>query len=192
MLTIRVPGKEFWDSSKNEFCYIKSCELQLEHSLISISKWESKWHIPFLNDDRRSDKANKTNEMWIDYLHCMTINKVQDDRIYYCLTPENQKAIGDYINDPMTATTFSKKPQGNGSKPAINVSGTFTTNEIIYYEMFELGIPIEWEKRHLNRLLTLIRVMAEKKEQANNPKKMSRSDIASQQRALHAARRKRH
>lgn len=190
MLTIRVPDKEFWDSEKNQFCYIKGQELQLEHSLISLSKWESKWHVPFLNDDKRN-KVQKTNEMMVDYIRCMTINKVADDRIYYCLTPENKTAIDDYMKDPMTATTFSNRPVNNG-KPTVNVSGSFTTAEILYYEMYELGIPHEWEKRHLNRLLTLIRVMAEKKEQANNPKKMSRNEIANQQRALHAARRKHH
>lgn len=190
MLTIRVPDKEFWDSKKNEFCYIKGQELQLEHSLISISKWESKWHKPFLNDNKRV-KNDKTQEMIVDYIRCMTINKVADERVYYCLTQENLNEIRKYCEDPMTATTFSKKPDGAGSS-TINNSGTFMTNEIIYYQMYELGIHHDWEKRHINRLLTLIRVMAEKKEQANNPKKMPRGEAAKQQRALHAARRKHH
>lgn len=188
MLTIRVPDKEFWDSKKNEFCTIKGQELQLEHSLISISKWESKWHIPFLNDNKRI-KAEKSNEQIMDYIRCMTINKVADDRVYYCLTQENLKAITDYCEDPMTATTFTDKKSG-GNPKALNTSGTFMTNEIIYYQMYKLGIHHDWEKRHINRLLTLIRVMAEKEEQANNPKKMPHAEAAKQQRALHAARRK--
>lgn len=186
MLTIYVPEKEFWDAKQNCFCYIKGQELLLEHSLWALSKWESKWHIPFLNDNKRTkDKFKKTNEMMIDYVRFMTINKVSDDRIYYCLTEENWKKIQDYMSDPMTATTFSKK---ENDRP--NIDGSFTTAEIIYYQMFELNIPESWEKRHLNRLLTLIRVMAEKKEQANNPKMMSKGDLAKQQRALHAARSK--
>ena len=188
MLTIKVPEKEFWDSEKNQFCYIKGQELQLEHSLISVSKWESKWHIPFLNDNKRTkDKFEKTNEMLVDYVRCMTINKVADNRIFFCLTKENMNEINEYINDPMTATTFSNKPSG-----APSASSSYVTAEVIYYQMFELGIPLEWEKRHLNRLFTLIRVISEKKEQANNPKKMSSSEIAKQNRALHAARKKPH
>lgn len=186
MLTIFVPEKEFWDSKENRFDYVKGQELHLEHSLLSLSKWESKWHIPFLGDGKRN-KYTKTNEQVLDYIRCMTINKVPDDRIYYCLTQENMKEINEYISNPMTATTFKEVKDG---RPNVNTSGTFTTAEIIYYQMFELNIPESWEKRHLNRLLTLIRVMSEKKEQANNPKKMSRSEIAKQNRALHAARRK--
>lgn len=187
MLSIVVPDKEFFDSETNQFITVKGCELQLEHSLISLSKWESKWHIPFLNDNKRNKQHEKTPDMLTDYVRCMTINKNVDDRVYRCLTKENIEAINKYLNDPMTATTFSKKPT-DSVKP--NTSGSFITAEIIYYQMFKLGIPLEWEKRHLNRLLTLIHVMAEKEEQANNPKKMGRNDIAKQNRALHAARRK--
>ena len=187
MLTIYVPEKEFWDSNQNCFCYIKGQELLLEHSLWSLSKWESKWHIPFLNDNKRTkDKFKKTNEMMIYYVRFMTINKVPDDRIYYCLTEDNWNKIRDYMADPMTATTFSDKKD----EARVNIDGSYTTAEIIYYQMYELNIPESWEKRHLNRLLVLIRVMASKKEQANNPKKMSHGDIAKQQRALHAARSK--
>lgn len=189
MLTIVVPDRELFDSRTNTFTTITGCELQLEHSLISISKWESKWHVPFLDDGKRS-KQKKTNEMLVDYIRCMTVNSksVPDDRIYNCLSKENMEAINAYINDPMTATTFSNHDKDQ--KRAQN-SGSFVTAEIIYYQMIELGIPVElWEKRHLNRLMTLIRVVSEKKAQANNPKKMSQSDIAKQNRALHAARRK--
>lgn len=186
MLTISVPEKEFWDSKQNCFCYIKAQELILEHSLYSISKWERKWHIPFLNDNNRTkDKFKKTNEMMVDYLRFMTVNKVPDDRIYYCLTEDNWNEIKDYMADPMTATTFSNKKDNK-----VNVGGSYTTAEIIYYQMYKLGIHHEWEKRPFNSLMTLIRVMAEKEEQANNPKMMPKGEIAKQQRALHAARSK--
>lgn len=186
MLTITVPGREYYNEEQNRFFTVPDQELQLEHSLISLSKWESKWHIPFLNDNKRT-KVEKTQEQLIDYIKCMTINsKNVDSLIYYRLTRENLEEINAYINDPMTATTFREDP----NKPKINVNGTFTTAEILYYQMYELGIPNEWEKRHLNRLITLIRVISEKREQANNPKKMSKSELAKQNRALHAARRK--
>lgn len=187
MLKIVVPEKEFWDDKQNCFVYIHKQELQLEHSLISLSKWESKWHVPFLSDSKRTG-IKKTNEMLVDYIRCMTINKVEDPRIYYCITKENMDEINKYINDPMTATTFRERPD-DGAKKAAN-SGNFMTSEVIYYQMFELGIPLEWEKRHLNRLLTLIRVVSTKKAEANDPKKMSQSDMIKQNRALHAARRK--
>jgi len=190
MLLIVVPDKEFFDNNTNQFFTVKGGELQLEHSLISLSKWESKWHIPFLDDDKRS-KHKKTPEMLVDYIRCMTINKNVDPRIYNCLTKENMETINAYINDPMTATVFSKVPQ-DGSNPKANNSGSFITAEIIYFQMFELGIPLEFEKRHLNKLLTQIRVSSEKKAQINNPKKLSGSELAKQNRALHAARRKPH
>lgn len=184
MLEITVPARELWSDEHQQFFVIPEQKLQLEHSLVSISKWESKWHVPFLNDNKRK-KVEKTQEMLFDYIRCMTVNKGVDPMVYYNLTKANMEEIQAYINDPMTATTFVDRPDNNFKN-----SGTFTTNEIIYYEMYELGIPHEWEKRHLNRLLTLIRVMAEKKEQQNNPKKMGKSEWAKHQHALHAARRK--
>ncbi|MBO7453323.1 MAG: hypothetical protein J6U54_23570 [Clostridiales bacterium] len=188
--TIKVPSREFWDSKKECFYTIKGQELILKHSLLSLSKWEAKWHIPFLVDEKRNPKYKKTHEMMVDYIRCMTVNNVEDERVYYILSQENMEEINKYITDPMTATTFSDHSDDKGGKP--NTSGSFLTAEVIYYQMFELNIPLELQKWHLNRLLTLIRVMAEKKEQANNPKKMSHADLAKQNRALHAARRKPH
>ena len=187
MLTITIPAKEFWSEKDNCFYTIESKEIQLEHSLLSLSKWESKWHKPFFANTKRSKEHEKTGEQLLDYVRCMTITKNVDPRVYYNLSQENIKQINEYINDPMTATTFRDDP----TKPK-KVDGSFQTAEIIYYEMFKLNIPLEFERRHLNHLLTLIRVMAEKEEQANNPKKMSKSAWANQQRALHAARRKPH
>ncbi|MBO7451827.1 MAG: hypothetical protein J6U54_15895 [Clostridiales bacterium] len=190
MLTLTVKGKEFWNENTQQFQTIPSQEIQLEHSLISLSKWESKWHKPFLLDEKRSKQYEKTQEELIDYIRCMTITKKVDPIIFYMISHDKElmQKIYDYINDPMTATTFRDNPD---SKKHVN-SGNFTTAEIIYYQMVALNIPLEWEKRHLNKLLTLIRVVAEKQEQANNPKKMSHGDIAKQQRALHQARKKPH
>ena len=175
MLEIKVQGAEFWNDGIEEFVTVEPCTLMLEHSLISLSKWESKWQKPFLG------KTEKTDEETIDYVKCMTINKNVDPTVYYALTQENCKQINDYIAEPMTATTFHTR---NGQKP--HGRGEIMTAEIIYYYMITFGIPFECEKWHLNRLLTLIRVCNIK----NAPKqKMSKAAAAKQQRALNAQRR---
>lgn len=176
MLQIFIPGIEIFDQKNGEFIKTKDQTLQLEHSLVSLSKWESKWHIPFL-----SDKA-KTYEQNIDYIRCMTITQNVDPNIYRAITPDLIEKINNYIEDPMTATTFGKSgPQQNNKKQII-------TAEIIYYWMVSLQIPFECQKWHLNRLLTLIRVVNIK----NSPqKKMSKGEIRARNRSLNAARRAR-
>ena len=173
MLEIEVPGTEIWDSEKEIFYYTDSSKLVLEHSLISISKWESKWNKPFLSKDE------KTPEEMIDYVKCMIVNRA-DPMVCNCLTTDNYKQINDYIDAPMTATTFRE----NGGAPRGNRE--IMTAEVIYFYMISFGIPFECEKWHINRLLTLIRVCSIK----NSPrKKMSKSAAAKQQRALNAQRR---
>ena len=174
MLTITIPATEEFDEIKGEFVYTKEQTLQLEHSLISISKWESKWCKAFL------DKKDKTSEEIIDYIKCMTLNKTVDDHVYNCLTQANLIAINEYISAPMTATYFSANEQGKKNSEQI-------TSELIYYWMIALQIPFECQKWHINRLLTLIRVCNIKN---TPPKKMSKRDIASRNAALNAARRK--
>ena len=173
---IHVPEQEFFNNETGEFFYIKETTFKIEHSLVAIAKWESKWHVAFLDD-----KVEKTNEMILDYVKCMTISQNVDPNVYNHLPPETLKEINDYIGDPMTATTFSNVNNGPGSSE-------FITNEIVYYWMIASNIPLECEKWHFNRLMTLIRVCSEK----NNPdkKKMNRRDIFNQNRALNEARKK--
>ena len=172
MLTITIPDIEYFDSSKNEFFVVKGGVLHLEHSLISLSKWESKWNKPFLSD------KDMTVEETIDYVKCMTLNTV-DESVYLNIDDDIMNRVIEYIRMPMTATTFSGS-SNQGKKEII-------TNEIIYYWMISLGIPKECERWHLSRLLTLIRVCSEK----NAPKKkMSKNEHFSRQRALNMARRK--
>lgn len=174
MLEITIPETEQWDELKQEFVCTKAQTLQLEHSLVSLSKWESKWCKPFLS------KEDKTFEETIDYIRCMTLNRHVPDEIYGCLTRSNIKQINEYISAPMTATWFSKDATGRGNREQI-------TSELIYYWMIALNIPFECQKWHLNRLLTLIRVCNLK----NQPsKKMSRREVMSRNAALNAARRK--
>ena len=173
MLYITIPSCEMYDESTEEFVYAKEQTLQLEHSLVSLSKWESKWCKPFLS------KQDKTMEETIDYVRCMTVNQVSDPTVYSRLTLDNLNSINEYIGSPMTATTFSNTPKGGSS-------GEQVTSELIYYWMIALNIPFECQKWHLNRLLTLIRVCEVKNQP---PKKMSKRDIMSRNAALNAARR---
>lgn len=175
MLTINIPDKEMFDEKTQEFFTLKGQKLQLEHSLVSISKWESKWHKAFLNP-----KLEKTTEETIDYIRCMTITQNVDPSIYRRLTKKNYDQINNYIDDPMTATTFSE----NKSKGRNN---EIPTSELIYYWMISLNIPMECQKWHLNRLLTLIRVFNVKSE---SPKKMSKREVMNRYSSLNAARRK--
>lgn len=180
MLKIKIPDiTDLFDEKTETFVNIKGADLQLEHSLISVSKWESKWHIPFLGKD------DMTNEQIKDYVKCMTLTQNVDQRLYDYISPSILKKIFNYIEDSMTATWFSKeemKRGGIGKKEVI-------TAEIIYYWMVTLGIPVQFEKWHLNRLLTLIRVINIKN---TPPKKMSKRDILSQNAKLNAARRAKH
>ena len=175
MLRITIPATELWDESKEEFINIKEQTLQLEHSLVSLSKWESKWCKPFLS------KQEKTQEQIIDYVRCMTITQNVNPEIYKYLSRDNLKQINDYIDAPMTATWFSEDKNKKGNNNQI-------TSEIIYYWMIAFNIPFECQKWHLNKLMTLIRVCDIKNQP---PKKRSQKEIMSRNAALNAARRKR-
>lgn len=175
MLTITIPAlPEAWDEQRQEFVQTKEQTLHLEHSLVSLSKWESKWHKAFLN------KGEKSMEETLDYIRCMTITPNVDPNVYYRLTEKNVQQILDYINDPMTATTFYNDKQSGMSRETI-------TSELIYYWMISLQIPVEFQKWHLNRLITLIRVCQIKN---TPPKKMSKGEIMRRNSALNAARRR--
>lgn len=181
-LPITIQPKELYDEVANRFINVKETNLVLEHSLISISKWEAKYKKPFLVEGSMS----KADEV-LYYIKCMTITPQNvDDVVYACITEEQIKEIVAYINDPMTATWFSddKQPSGKSKKKEV------LTSEVIYWQMIALQIPQGFEKWHLNRLLTLIRVCAVKnEEQYGDKKKMSKSDLLKRNAALNAQRR---
>lgn len=173
MLEITVPASESWDQVNEVFINTKETVLTLEHSLLSVSKWESKWKICFL------EEKNKTSEMIMDYIKCMTINKVTDPNVYYAIPPSDISRIISYIEDPMTATTFYKKNKKNGPHKQV-------TSERIYFFMTTFGIPFECEKWHLNRLMTLVQICSEE----NAPKeKMSKQELFARNARLNAERR---
>lgn len=174
MLQITIPATELFDDDKQEFVYTKEQTLKLEHSLVSLSKWESRWQKPFLT------KEERTIEETIDYIKCMTITQNVDPDIYNYITNDNVRKVNAYIDAPMTATTFSNNGKGRPNREQI-------TSELIYYWMISLNIPFECQKWHLNRLLTLIRVCNIKNQPA---KKMSKGEIMSRNRALNEARKK--
>ena len=151
----------------------KEQTLQLEHSLVSLRKWESKWCKPFLSSDQ------KTLEETIDYIKCMTLTQNVSPETYRFLTDNNIKEINDYISAPMTATTFSGNEQKKAGREII-------TAELVYYWMIALQIPFECQKWHLNSLLTLIRVCNIKNQP---PKKRSKHDTMSRYAQMNAARR---
>lgn len=173
MLKIVVPSREMFNEETNEFFVTKEQTLSLEHSLVSISKWESKWNKPFLG------KEDKTFEQTIDYIKCMTLTQNVDPLVYTSLTRDNIEAINEYIAAPMTATWFSENQRSR--------SREVVTSELIYYWMIALNIPFECQKWHLNRLMTLINVCSIKNAP---PKKMSKREIMNRNRALNSARRK--
>ena len=176
MLSIVIPGGEVYDRETNTFSNMSEVKLQLEHSLISVTKWESKWHKPFLSTE-------KTTEETLDYIRCMIIGKEVDISVLRRLSNKEIKEIQDYINNPMTATWFSD----NGNRKSKNRE--VITNELIYYWMAGNQIPFECEKWHLNRLLTLLEVFAAKNEEQQGKNKMSKKEILQQNAKINAARR---
>lgn len=176
MLNITIPKSEQWDEINQEFVYVKEQNLQLEHSLVSLSKWESKWCKPFLS------KEDKTLEETTDYIRCMTITQNIDSKVYNYIPDSVIEEVYKYIDLPMTATRFTEQERGRNN-------GEQVTAELIYYWMIALNIPMECQKWHLNRLLTLIKVCSIKNQP---PKKMSKRQIMSNNSALNASRRKMH
>ena len=174
MLEITIPETELFDGVST-FIYVKKQTLRLEHSLVSLSKWESKWHKPFLSKKRR------TMEESIDYVRCMTLTQNVDPSVYKAITPAILQEVDAYIDAPMTATTFSNMKKDTGGGPKV-------TAEIIYYWMICHNIPFECQKWHLNRLLTLINVCNAKNQK---PQRIPRSEQIALNRKINAANKRR-
>lgn len=180
MLVLELPDTEIFNEKTMEIIQVPGQTLRMEHSLISLSKWESEHKKPFLKED------NKTDEELLDYFKAMIISPNINDDVLYGLGSKEYSKIISYINDPMTATTFG----GDKTKTKRRTrSGQIYTSELIYYYMIAYGIPVQFEKWHLNRLLTLIRVCEIKNEEQSGGKKMSKRDLLKHNAALNAQRR---
>ncbi len=179
MLTITIPDKEWFNSDTEEFVYTKSSTIQMEHSLISLARWESKWKKAFL--DRIQEL---TPEEIIDYFRCMTINSKVDPTVFLAIWDDIslRNRVLEYINDPMSAVKFKEDPH----KPHSSIKDSLTS-DLIYFWMIANNIPFECEKWHVNRLLTLIRICGIKN---GGDKQMSKMDLMRRNKALNAARRK--
>lgn len=176
MLSITIDATTLWDDQNQCFFDVKAQTLQLEHSLISLSKWESKWCRSFISSDREM-----TYEEEIDYIRCMTLTPNVDPMVYHAISNAERQKISAYIKAPMTATYL---PEDKSAKP----SREKITSELLYYWMIALNIPFECQKWHLNKLIALIRVCSAK----NQPNKnRSKRDIMASNAALNAANRKR-
>ena len=174
MLTMTIPGEEYFDEAKGEFIETDDVTITLEHSLISISKWESKWHKAFLG------KKEKTEQEVLDYIRCMTVTPKVDPSVYQRLSHSNINAVTDYINDQMSAT-YINSPDDE------SIGSETITSELIYYWMISFRIPAEFEKWHLNRLLKLIKICQIKTVPA---KKLSSRAILERNIALNEKRKK--
>lgn len=174
MLTIVILGTEMFDETTQEFVTEGDITLELEHSLVSLSKWESKYEKPFLGKD------SKTTEEVLDYIKLMTLTPNIPPEVYLKLSEKNVIEINNYIEAKMSATWFHDTPGGSSSSREV------ITSELVYYWMITFQIPFECQYWHLNRLFTLIRVCNVKQEK---PKKMSKAEIASRNRELNAQRR---
>lgn len=182
MLTINIEGQEFFDEEKQEFIQTPGYTLHMEHSLVSISKWESEYEKPFL-----SDREQRTPEEMLFYIKCMTFEQNIPDWVFSKLSVDNQKKIDAYVEKKMTATWFADEPKGP-KKPIKRLNGQVITTELIYYWMVELGIPVEFQKWHINRLLTLIKVCNEKHKEQSGDNKMTKQQVMARNKMLNAQR----
>lgn len=173
MLTIVIPYTELWDDDAQEFLYVQKQTITLEHSLLSISKWESRWKVPYLS-------TSKTYEQQLDYFRCMTLTPNVHPLVYKALNEKHFEQINAYIDDPMTASVVRDTTPKTGPQKHQEI-----TSELIYYWMVALTIPFECQKWHLNRLLMLINITNVE----NNPKKMSKTDSLKHTAAVNKARR---
>ena len=162
MLRITIKGDEYFNEETQEFSNKGDVVVDLEHSLVSLSKWESKYQVPFLSS------LDKTSEQMLDYLRFMVVSKRVDPNVMYFISEENMQEIQAYIDSKESATTFGEMPERKGPAETI-------TAELVYYWMVAFNIPFECQHWHLNRLFALIRICNIKN---SPPKKMSKHEIS--------------
>ena len=175
MLTVIVNGDEVFNEATSEFSSVGDFELNLEHSLVSLSKWESKFERPFLGKDL------KTSDEIIWYVKAMILNQSYPSDLWTRISQNNLDEINTYVESKQSATTFGSMPEMRGrQRPEV------ITSELIYYWMIAFNIPFETQYWHLNRLFSLIRICNTKQ---SKPRKMSKAEVAQRNRDLNAQRR---
>lgn len=166
MLELRIKEDDLWDETNEQFIHVPETRLTLEHSLLSIAKWEGIYKKPLLRALSEEEYALTPMEM-IGYMKCMTIGKSVPDEVYYGLSADDIKKFHEYLENVPTATWFREdeedKPKG---KPRI------LTAELIYCWMINARIPKEYEKWNINRLMVLLRVLGEENKSTDKPKKV--------------------
>ena len=171
-IVVKVPKCEVYDEENEKILEVtEDISLVMEHNLIAISRWESKFHKPYFKEEE------KTTEEASYYLECMTLNKGVENYIFKCIPRSELLRITEYINDPMTGTIIKKRDEKNQKKEILS-------SELLYYYMFKLGIPKECENWHLNRLLTLLDVFGVKDDTGNNKNKASYSEMVARNKAI--------
>ena len=182
MLTLVIPGEELFNEETNEFIQTESVTLHLEHSLLSLSKWEEKFHKPYLGDEK------KTNDEYLSYIACMSLDELDDYSVLERLTDDNVKAINKYLTTKHTATTINYLKEKKSNKK----SSRTITSELLYYQMVARAIPFECERWNLDRLLMLIQVYDVEQASTDKSGRMSRSESRDWQHAENMRRRKKH
>lgn len=180
---IIIPEADRWNNSLHKFETLEEeYHLTLEHSLLSISKWEQKWHKPFMKED-----VNKTYEETCDYIRCMTLEEDIPEKVYGFIPDDVILKVNEYIKDPATATWFTNNSRGGNGH--IANQGSEVTAELVYYYMIKMHIPLEFETRHYNHLMTLIKVIQTKDDEGEGKNKMSKGEVLAQQARLNKQRR---
>lgn len=176
------PIDDGWDPVKEEFFTLPGTSFTIEHSLVSISKWESTWQKPFLKT------KDKTPEEMLDYIRCMTLTQNVKPEVYERLSPDIVREIWDYVESPQSAATIVDV--GAQPKEGQAPSRELVTSEVIYSWMVEHGIPFECQKWHLNRLMNVIKILNKRaRNAAGNKPTMSKRELLQRNRALNAQRR---
>ena len=181
MKTITIPGSLFFNEADETFIETTTTSIDIEHSLFAISKWESKWHLPFFGEGK------KTHEQMIDYVRCMTLTPNVDPNVYYFIPSQSFEEITSYIEDSMSSIDWAKVKTNGNQKVYGKPKHDNITSELIYFWMVDSGIPFECQYWHVSKLLSLIRMCNLKR---TPPKKMSKHDLLARNASLNAARRK--
>lgn len=151
----------------------KVVRLQFEHSLRSLSKWESKNKIAFLAG------REKTPAQMVDYYRCMLLSP-EDPDLVYLLDPSQMEELTNYINENQTASSVP-------NEGPTQYNPETTTSELVYFWMTALKINWEAQDWHFSRLMMLVQITSYKQQP---PKKRNPREVLSDMRRENERRKK--